>query len=233
LLIQICRDKSGWSMRSYIILSTVIIILSLTAFRNKIAETFSKYNPQQSSNPTGWVLSGNQPNQYKAGIDDQTAQHGKRSATVECIVENPIGFSTLMQSCFKKDFINKRVKMTGYIKTQNVNSASMWARVDDYVNKVTADFDNMYDRPLSGTNEWTKCEIIFDVTSRCSVLYGFILSGTGKIWVDNVTFEIVDNSVNKTAQPMDTPLPEGYQQQIENLPQELPEKPPVNLDFED
>ena len=188
---------------------------------------------QQSSNPIGWFLSGSQPDQYKASTDNQIAQHGQQSAMIESIVDNPSGFCTLMQSCTKKDFEGKRIKMIGYIKSLNTTSATMWVRIDDYIKKITADFDNMMDRPVSGTNDWTKCEIVFDVSSKCSINYGFILSGTGKIWLDNISFEIVDNSMTKTAQDLNAPFPEEYNQQIDKLPKELPERTPVNLDFED
>ena len=171
--------------------------------------------------------------QYKGGIDNNIVQHGQQSATLESLVENPSGFCMLMQGCIKKDFNGKRIKMTGYIKSLNTNTATMWIRVDDLAGKVTADFDNMMDRPVSGTSDWTKCEIVFDATSKCSINYGFILSGKGKIWVDNLSFEIVDSSVTKTAQYLDAPFPEEYIQQIEKLPQELYENPSVNLDFED
>jgi hypothetical protein len=217
-------------MGLFIVTST--IIMGFSAFDNKHVFVSGQDNIRQSLNPVGWFMSGNQPDQYKAGIDNETVQHGQQSATLESIVKDPSGFCTLMQSCTRKDFNEKRIRMTGYIKSLDAASATMWVRVDDFVDKVTADFDNMMDRPISGTNDWTKCEIVFDATSRCSISYGFILGGTGKIWVDNVSFEIVDDSVYKTAQYLDAPFPEEFIQQIEKLPRELPERPSFNLDFE-
>jgi hypothetical protein len=113
----------------------------------------------------------------------------------------------------------------------------MWLRVDDFDKKVSADFDNMSDRAITGTNDWTKCEIIFDVPeSRNMLFFGFILNGPGKIWVDNVSFKIVDNSVGKTANNIDQPMsPEmlgslkGF---LDKYPAILPEKPAANLNFE-
>jgi hypothetical protein len=121
--------------------------------------------------------------------------------------------------------------MAGYIKLEGLlDTAFMMARVDNFDKKISADLDDMLDRRISGTRDWTKCEIIFDVPDeRYELTYAFIFGGNGKIWVDDVSFEIVSNSSNKTAYPMNQPINEAELSRIEA---DLPEKPPVNLDFE-
>lgn len=224
---------------SFCFLSAVFAINSLTLLTSSsVIEKRDLISPSngfaiQSQNPSGWFLSGSAPDQYRASVDTITAQHGKKSVIIESSVNEPEGFSTLMQSCLRKDFNGKRIRMTGYIKTKDAKSASMWIRVDDLGNKVTADFDNMMDRPLTGTNDWTKCEIVFEVPTKWSLSYGFILAGSGKIWVDNVSFEIVDDSVSKTAQNFGTGFTEEMLAAISKLPDVLPDRPAVNLDFEE
>jgi hypothetical protein len=190
-------------------------------------------NTQETNLPKGWFFGGD-PASFKLGVDSTIFQHGKISATLESVVENPPQFCTLMQSFVVKNLGGKRVKMTGYVKSQGENvSGSMWIRVDDAGNKIFADFDNMMDRPVAGNSDWTKCEIVFDVAEKCMVSYGFILTGTGKIWVDNVSFETVSSDIIKTAQALNEPFPDAYIEQLKKNPGVLPEKPPVNLDFED
>jgi hypothetical protein len=225
--------KSHFNGKICLVVVTTFKILSFSSFDIKLSTEANSKSLQQSLKPYGWFLSGSNPDEYKAGIDTLVSQHDRQSATVESIVENPSGFCTLMQTCIKKDFIGKRIKMTAYIKSLNTTSAAMWARVDDYDKKLTADFDNMMDRPISGTTDWTKYEIVFDASSKCSIFYGFILKGNGKIWVDNVSLEIVDSTTTKTAHDLNAPFPEEYRTQLGKLPEELPEKYPVNLDFED
>ncbi len=119
--------------------------------------------------------------------------------------------------------------MTGYIQSTGSDTTltTMWIRVDDFDKRVTADFDNMMDRPIIGTRFWTKCEIVFDVPeSLCAINYGFILEGGGKAWFDNVSFEIVSSSVFKTANNLNLPFQDEYQ-----IPHNLL-KEPDNLDFE-
>jgi hypothetical protein len=224
---------------SFCFLSAVFVTFSLTVLTSSsVIEKRDLISPSngialQSQNPFGWFMSGSAPDQYRASVDTTTAQHGKKSIMIESAVSAPEGFSTLMQSCIRKDFNGKRIRMTGYIKTKDAKSASMWIRVDDLDKKITADFDNMMDRPVSGTNDWTKCEIVFDVPSKWSLSYGFILEGSGRIWVDNVSFEIVDDSVSKTAQNLGSEFPEEMLAAISKLPDVLPDRPAVNLDFEE
>jgi hypothetical protein len=119
--------------------------------------------------------------------------------------------------------------MTGYIKTYGYENtyATMWVRVDDYDKRVTADFDNMMDRPIMSTKPWTQCVIVFDVPeSQCTINYGLLLLGNGKAWIDKVSFDTVSISTFKTAYYLDEPLGEVQ------LPQNIPESP-INLDFEE
>jgi hypothetical protein len=186
-----------------------------------------------SQAPEGWILSADRPG-YKASVDNKIFYHGRNSALIESAVENSSSFCSLMQNMVVNDFRGKRVKMTGYIKLEGMNdSAQMWVRVDDIGRKMSADFDNMSGRPLIGKHDWTRCEIIFDVPGKSLIFFGFILNGAGKMWVDNVSFEAVPASVAKTAKPLNAPLPAAYLDQIKDVPEQLEDKLPANLDFEE
>jgi len=110
--------------------------------------------------------------------------------------------------------------MTGYIKSENVTDwAGMWLRVDSKTDHVSLSFDNMQDRAIKGTSDWTKCEIILDVPEESGTLnFGVLMAGTGKVWFDNISFEILDNATPKVSKDSDTIT--------------VPEKP-ENLDFEE
>jgi hypothetical protein len=190
-----------------------------------------KDNTDNTPDPHGWILAGSLPEDYKIGNDNQNFHHGAQSGYLESISDTIEGFGTLMQFCSGDDFRGERVKMTGYVQSLAPGSSStqMWVRVDDYDLQVTADFDNMGDRPIIGTRFWTKCEIVFDVPeSDCVINYGMLLVTTGKAWFDDISFQIVDSSINKTAYYLNDPFPEGNYQLPENLPEH-----PVNLDFEE
>lgn len=176
--------------------------------------------------PTGWFKAGDKPNSYDMGIDKGAGQDGKNAATIKSIDKTIKGFGTLMQNCLPGKFLGKRVRMTGYMKTKDVSDwAGFWLRIDTKEGEKNIPFDNMHDgkkdRSVKGTTEWTKYEIVLDVPlSTEELAYGALLSGTGQIWFDNITFEIVDNSVNTTG--ISVPSTEEPV-----IPSE-----PINLDFE-
>ena len=172
--------------------------------------------------PTGWLKMGDKPNSYEMGTVKGGGQDGKNAATIKSIDKKINGFGTLMQECNAGKYLGKRIRMTGFIKSENVTEwAGLWLRVDQMGSEQFLSFDNMHDRPIKGTTAWTKCEIVLDVPSNASLLaYGALLSGTGQIWFDKLIFEIVDSSVKTTGTF-------GTTSQDEVIYNE-----PTNLDFE-
>jgi hypothetical protein len=211
------------------IFSSLLLIASL--FGSQLLFTgCEKNDSKKSTEPVGWFKAGNRYNNYTISTDNQNAQQGQNSGYIESVVDTTTGYGVLMQNCSEKNFKGERVKMTGYIQSigSDTTLTTMWIRVDDFDKRITADFDNMMDRPIIGTRYWTKCEIVFDVPeSLCVINYGLILNGAGKAWFDNVSFEIVNSSIFKTAYYLNLPFSNEYQ-----IPQNLPEEP-VNLDFEE
>ena len=147
----------------------------------------------------GWILAGNKPNSYAIGLDKSVYKTGSASAFLESTDKKIEGFGTLMQTCGADEYLAKRIKMTAYIKSEDVSDwAGMWLRVDSKQGKRSLSFDNMQDRPIKGDNDWTLCEIILDVPEESGTLnFGVLLSGTGKVWFDNIKFEVVDKLETK------------------------------------
>lgn len=120
---------------------------------------------------------------------------------------------------FKADkFIGKRMRLSCFLKTKDVDTFSgMWMRVDNAFDDVLQ-FDNMSNRPIKGTTQWNRYTIVLDVPSESSVIsFGVILTGQGIIWADQFRFEEVDKNVATTNLEIQTEL--------------LDE--PVNLSFEE
>ncbi len=147
--------------------------------------------------PKDWVRAGNQPNKYEMGTDPGAGINGKNAATIRSIKKHVTGFGTLMQHSMPDKYLGKRVRMTGYMKSQDVDGwGGFWFRVDGKEKGKVLSFDNMQNRSVKGNTEWKKYEIVLDVPENAAKLaYGALLSGTGQIWFDDVNFEIVDKSV--------------------------------------
>lgn len=123
-----------------------------------------------------------------------------------------------MQSVGAAAFQGKRVRFSAAVKTRElVRTAALWMRVDRPGAPASA-FDNMQNRPIQGTTEWTRYAIVLDVAVDASSLsFGAFITGEGTIWLDDAKLEVVDASVPTTDL---------------NLNARGLEKP-QNLDFED
>lgn len=189
-------------------LSFLTILLIVVAFFVK-----TESNAQSIE---GWFKTGSEAKKYEIGFDKSNAKTGKKCAYIESIKEEINGFGTLMQQCNAKNYLGKKIKMTAYIKTQNVEEWSgMWLRVDSKTSKKHLSFDNMYDRSIKGTTDWKKYEIILDVPLESSKLnYGILLHGKGKVWFDQLNIEIIGDIDSKIS--------------ITDLPDK-----PTNIDFEE
>jgi len=176
------------------IMTKVTIISILTFIVSSFIINKTQLNGQKID---GWFLAGSDPDSYDINVDKDTFYSGTASASLNSNKEKIDGFGTLMQSCGAADFLGKKVKMSAFIKTENVElKCAMWFRVDSREKKgMPLSFDNMSDRPIRGTTEWAKYEIILDVPENSGTLnYGILIGGKGKAWIDDIKFEVVDDS---------------------------------------
>ena len=172
----------------------------------------------RAETPQGWFPAGSHPKDYKMSVDHAVSHSGKAGASLKSVASDPAGFGTLMQT-FKADaYRGKRVRMSGYVRAQDAKDwAGLWMRVDGPRSEPLA-FDNMQDRAIKGTSEWTKYEIVLDVPeSAQEIAFGLLLTGAGQVWMDDLGFEVVGKDIPTTgAKPMAGALPA-----------------PANLDFEE
>ena len=174
--------------------------------------------------PKGWIIAGSDPGSYEMGTAPGAGQDGKNAATIRSLKKKIDGFGTLMQTCMPGQYLGKRVRMSGLLKTKDVSDWSgLWLRIDQKGSDETLGFDNMHDgktdRSVKGSSEWTRYEIVLDVPEKASLLaYGALLVGTGQIWFDDIKFEVVDKSV---------PVTGAGDEELEQKTN------PVNLNFED
>eukprot|EP01127_Copromyxa_protea_P021884 TRINITY_DN7648_c0_g1_i3.p1 TRINITY_DN7648_c0_g1~~TRINITY_DN7648_c0_g1_i3.p1 ORF type:complete len:191 (+),score=23.45 TRINITY_DN7648_c0_g1_i3:139-711(+) len=117
------------------------------------------------------------------------------------------GFGTVCQRFYPKQFLGKRIKLTGHLCWNLVGPESwtgMWVKVDLITtNPRTFHLDNMADRKLVGSSEgsWVECEIVTDIPMNAEALsFGFLLVGMGIIWASDFKFEVVGNSVKPTGE---------------------------------
>jgi hypothetical protein len=158
--------------------------------------------------PEGWLLRGSAPEKYRVDLDPDVSHQGTTVAHLrlrEDAILNTDDFGTLMQHFQAKHYRGKRVRLSGYVKTERAfgiiaedGGAGLWMRVAGRNRELLA-FDNMSDRWLVGTNGWTPCEVVLEVPKESEAIYfGLLLSGYGSAWVAGLAFDAVSQDVPTT-----------------------------------
>jgi hypothetical protein len=166
----------------------------------------------------GWWHGGSNPTAYEIGRDQITKQAGVASARLKATQSNPAGFASMMQVCAADRFRGKRLRLSGWLKTENVGRrAGFWLRVDGLSagKSVPLAVDAMKDRPILGSHDWSRYEIVLDVgRDAVDIAFGATLAGAGTVWVDGLQLDEVSAQV----------APAGVASGVPALPK--------NLDFE-
>ena len=183
--------------------ATLLISLVLCAFGSSL----------WAAGPQGWFVAGSTPQQYSVATDPSVTHLGKPSVVLRAASGNLTGFVTLMQSFLPDGFAGKRVRFSGYVKSDSIGGwAGLWMRID--AGSLVAGFDNMQGRPVQGTTDWTRYSIVLDIpVGSTGVNFGILLNGSGAVWLSNCAFEVVGSDTPVTAM-ITTP------------------SAPVNLDFQ-
>lgn len=151
-------------------------------------------SPRGQGLAKGWFAAGAAPDDYEMGSDGGGGYSGYIKSRGQ-----PRGFGTLMTMTEADPYRNKRLRMTGYAKSASVHDwGGFWMRIDG-PNQELLGFDNMHDRPITGTTEWTKNQIVLDVPVESSrIAYGVLLGGDGQVWIDDIKFDVVGKEVPTT-----------------------------------
>lgn len=174
--------------------------------------------PEEVEVMNGWFLSGATPQNFEMGRDFQVVHKGNASGYLRSI--KAVGeeqFGTVMQQFHASKYCGKRLKLSCFIKTEDIQGfAGLWMRIDAK-DGDTLQFDNMSNRPITGTTGWNYYSVVLDVPEHAGAIYfGVLLQGSGMVWMDEFTFEEVDEKT-----------PTTNFKAPDNMPAE-----PINLNFD-
>ena len=80
---------------------------------------------------TDWFKVGSAPNKYETTVDSSNQHEGKNVMTLKSVESNIKGFGALMQNVKPGQYLGKRIRMTGYLKSNDVITLSIKSRKDD------------------------------------------------------------------------------------------------------
>ncbi|HEX6864045.1 MAG TPA: hypothetical protein VF414_14550, partial [Thermoanaerobaculia bacterium] len=115
----------------------------------------------------------------------------------------PPGYATLAQTRSAEDFRGRRVRLTAWIRAEveGEGRVQLGLRVDRPGGQPGF-FDNMADRPIHNT-PWRRVEIEGDVSLDAEqIVILMVLTGSGKVWLDEVSLVHADGSVDSPRPPI-------------------------------
>jgi hypothetical protein len=164
--------------------------------------------------PEPWKLTGSGAADYQVGLLPGTETYdGGRIVLLRSRPEvtAPAGFGAFVQSIRATRYLGQRVQFSAMARTDDASGwGGLWLRVDGP--SGAAVLDNMHDRPLRETTDWTLATIVMDVPENArSLSFGALLSGAGALQIAGPRFATVDQTVPVTTRPFGESLPDEPQ----------------------
>jgi hypothetical protein len=136
--------------------------------------------------PSKWLATGAGYELCDVGIDVQMLNAGQRNLSIACgVAQQP----ALRQSFDAAPFRGKRVRLSGWIKAQDVEpgtngQSGMFLAMDNGSPNLRAN--------VTGTTPWQQQELVIDVPRNASWLHiGISLGGRGQVWARDLRFEVL------------------------------------------
>jgi beta-lactamase regulating signal transducer with metallopeptidase domain len=150
----------------------------------------------------GWSSTANGDNatpngNYAVGIDPVVQRNGVQCAYLQSSDIRPRGYGVLRQDVPGKPFRGKRIRFSGYLKTDGIREYTGLL-----VSLMTPKTDStwaMGKRPILGTTDWRRYEYVVDIPQDCNaIMLGVSIKGPGKVWASEFQFETVGTDVALT-----------------------------------
>ncbi len=180
----------------------------------------------RAQSPEGWGSVGPGAANCDCVVDDTVHHGGKYSCRIESRQPRQEEFAMVTQMFQARPYRGKRVRLSGYIKTEALSGdARLWVLLSN--DDAVLARDNMGERAVKGTTDWTEGEIVVDVPPDAEYFQiALLVGGKGKAWFDDLKLETVGKDVRTTI-PRQPPLPYPQRERKKEVG-----AVPVNLDFE-
>jgi len=152
---------------------------------------FEQGEPGQT--PPGWTVPKVLADAgFTAALVEGNCRTGARCAVVNGIPNAGSNmFGNLAQILPATGYNNRRIRLRSALRVEGTGTrAQMWLRLDR-ADKMMVSLDNMGDRPITSPN-WNTYDIEAQVTPDTErLVFGVMLFGPGKVWIDDFSIEII------------------------------------------
>jgi hypothetical protein len=148
--------------------------------------------------PKAWTKSGTWAGSYTMEIKANEGLNESKAIVLESVGKDIYGSGAVIQTINARNYLGKRVKLSAFIRTENVKDfacliLSPQNKMDDFWNNS---FNNSEDKKtfLQGNHAFKKIESYLNVSDNAgNLVIGAMIKGEGKIWIDNINLEIIEN----------------------------------------
>ncbi len=206
------------SQTTWFVLVTATCLFGTSIFcqpsqATKIVRNLKTWSTWSSNQGAGYTFS----KEIEAGTNKPTAKIQSSSP------QQKTGFAAIFQEFAPTLFAGKKVRFSASIKTSGVNgSAAIWM-MDRSGDKVLA-FDDMSNRPLTGTHDWAVHSVVLDIPANSDqVRAGLIIKGGGTVWMRDPQLVVANADEKSTAVKFD----------LAKFTLDKLDPKPANLDFKE
>lgn len=173
-------------MRRAIVSVPIVALVCLTGFTAlapaQDLESILRFEgPREGETLAGW--SGGPAGTIY--FDSIVVHGGSGAGRLERDARSPGGFTSITKK-IPIDFAGEWIELRGFLRTESVTEvAGLWLREDGPSGVLQ--FDNMRNRGLRGTTDWTEyvVRLPLDKDAR-ELFFGVLIVGEGKVWADDL-----------------------------------------------
>jgi C-terminal processing protease CtpA/Prc len=151
---------------------------------------FEKTTPNQKL-PNGWFQWGTN---YLLEIDTTIAHSGNKSILIQPSDKRTTSSFGCIACLIPARYEGQEIELKAYMKLQDVSDGpiGLLLRIDGSSGNLS--FDNMQQRNIMGSKDWTSYSVKLPYPEGAKAIYiGALLSGNGRLWVDD--FEVLIDGV--------------------------------------
>ena len=167
--------------------------------------------------PVNWhnINTGDTSN-YKVFVDSLNAKSGKYAAGIE-FTGSSLSYKTIT-FVLPNNYEGKKITISGYIKTEGITEG--YAGLRSVINHINGfDIIARDDKTrISGTTDWKKYEMALNLNpaNTSYIMFDGILSGNGKMWLDNIKITIDGKDVQHLEPYIHKPFPAENDKEFDN-----------------
>ena len=180
--------------KNFLIIALSIWVISATGQNNSKPADFNLGFEKKSVDqklPDGWTQWGKG---YLLSVDTLIKHSGKNSFLLEAAEDDgPDSFGCIAYAIPAR-YAGQEIELKAYMKLQDVSKGpiGLMLRIDG--SSGTLQFDNMQQKNIMGTSDWSSYSVKLPYPDGAKTIYiGTLLSGKGKLWVDD--FELLIDGI--------------------------------------